>query len=619
MICSRLSRDTATPLLKFWVIFWSILLSPGVVLAQSGETQKLTIFTSDPRDVILEVYVNEEFRPVLSRSGNSVNVELTSRPAPGTDVACRVILEVVLASRDRRKQPTDLCAADFKVTLAGGGIGGAVASSGSSSTSTTSQAATSQSATSQAEAATAAASTPDQTEPASTLGTEPDQDTLAPIANEATINPTEQPSGQTLATDQALTASQGDQANASSQAGSLTTGPSQSAAIDPSQLSSPAEPANTSYTWNFSADLTSAALIHGIKESETFDFSAECQLQTGLITVSLPMRALADASQTTAMVSLAAGSFARQYRAATSTSPTTGQGLARMTLSSADPLWTAIIKESQVLVNSDLGTAFAISLKGSATPTRSFVAACGQGATLPPVSGEVAGGVNLACAELGAIRSRNTPQTTSIRFNNTGQEPIQIYWIDYNGVQQFYATLQPGERYDQPSYLGHPWLTTQIDGYCLGVHVADGSQREIVVGATSFATPAPGVAPSTAQGLTPGLNPGIDPGAPLAPAQPLTPQSAQRPIAPISPPEPVQSAFASQFSYGCDDGRSLQVTFDRRQNTASVADTLGSQIVLYPARTNSGFRFVNQAAELRGRGQRVFWNDGRSATVCFER
>lgn len=581
----------------------------SIALAQSGERQNLTIFTSDPRDVILEVYVNEEFRPVLSRSGNSVNVELTNRPAPGSDVDCRVILEVVLASRDRRKQPTDLCAVDFQVTLSSGGIGGAVATS------------------------TSPATAPSSTIPQSA--------------------PQGPPQAPPQASPEALSAAAGSQDPANGPqapaAGSGNLAPIQGG----NNIAASADP--SSFRWSFGADMTAATLVHGASGTGDFDFTARCQLQTGLIDITLPTPTTAFAGPAP-LITLQAGLFAKSYSAGADPATT---AVVRFQVSSADELWMAIIREANLIVSHSDGSMVSISLSGSANPTRAFVAACGQGATLPPLTGALTGGSTarlagdltgqnrLSCADFGTIRSQGQGPSVTLRFTNRQPRPVLVNWIDYDGRPVIYATVETGESYDQPTFVGHVWLVTwALEGQCIGLYEADGRQNEIIVGSAGAVdgtysapalqtpalpaptSPAPLNLPSQTRpplASAPLTGPGsLRPPGSLTQTRPVTPTGPPMATGPMAPTVPIQpnrtnqAPFATSFTYACNDGRTLRVTFDQRQNSATISDGLSADVVLYPARTNSGFRYSDQVRELTGRGQRIFWNDGRGPTVCFE-
>lgn len=47
---------------------------------------------------------------------------------------------------------------------------------------------------------------------------------------------------------------------------------------------------------------------------------------------------------------------------------------------------------------------------------------------------------------------------TSITFENTLEEHVSVWWIDYSGKEVFYQTRAPRQKYDQLTFLTHPWL-----------------------------------------------------------------------------------------------------------------------------------------------------------------
>ncbi len=60
--------------------------------------------------------------------------------------------------------------------------------------------------------------------------------------------------------------------------------------------------------------------------------------------------------------------------------------------------------------------------------------------------------------EIGSIRSEQGKNETSIEFVNSLQESVNVFWVDYNGKEIKYATLDPGKRFLQPTYITHPWI-----------------------------------------------------------------------------------------------------------------------------------------------------------------
>ena len=64
----------------------------------------------------------------------------------------------------------------------------------------------------------------------------------------------------------------------------------------------------------------------------------------------------------------------------------------------------------------------------------------------------------LAPSDLGGRRSAEGNVPTSITFENTLAEHVTVWWIDYSGKEVFYLTLTPHQKFDQLTFLTHPWL-----------------------------------------------------------------------------------------------------------------------------------------------------------------
>jgi hypothetical protein len=77
----------------------------------------------------------------------------------------------------------------------------------------------------------------------------------------------------------------------------------------------------------------------------------------------------------------------------------------------------------------------------------------------------------LSCEKEFNLRSMNADQSTTIRLINRGSQTFKVYWIDYRGRRQHYRDLAPGERYDQQTYVTHPWVITESgpEQPCLGI------------------------------------------------------------------------------------------------------------------------------------------------------
>jgi hypothetical protein len=87
----------------------------------------------------------------------------------------------------------------------------------------------------------------------------------------------------------------------------------------------------------------------------------------------------------------------------------------------------------------------------------------------------------LGCKKLNGLRSKNSDTPSTIRFLNARDRMIRTYWLDFGGVQRFYAEIEPGGFYVQPTYLTHPWIILDEAGNCNGPYMPRQGGREIVV------------------------------------------------------------------------------------------------------------------------------------------
>jgi hypothetical protein len=47
---------------------------------------------------------------------------------------------------------------------------------------------------------------------------------------------------------------------------------------------------------------------------------------------------------------------------------------------------------------------------------------------------------------------------SEIRFINVRLTPVSLVWIGGDGAEHFYATIQPGQEWVQPTFVTHRWL-----------------------------------------------------------------------------------------------------------------------------------------------------------------
>ena len=64
----------------------------------------------------------------------------------------------------------------------------------------------------------------------------------------------------------------------------------------------------------------------------------------------------------------------------------------------------------------------------------------------------------------------NAANPTMIKFVNASAITQKVYWLDYSGVRQLFATLLPGQSYVQGTFYTHPWVVTDSGNACRGIY-----------------------------------------------------------------------------------------------------------------------------------------------------
>ncbi|MBD8877636.1 hypothetical protein [Roseibium polysiphoniae] len=350
---------------------------------------------------------------------------------------------------------------------------------------------------------------------------------------------------------------------------------------------------------------TRTDLTHGVPETDDIDFRAACRTQSGQATIVFSQTSSATAEGVTQPVQIVAGDFSATYTAiGGSTSNQYGQSFPQIALPMTDPLWQALIAQSELTVQVQGTPAYAVSLKGSAQPVRLFVATCSEPQRILGESGlpgqggtPVAAGSDVSCRELGRVRSLDGNRPGQIVFRNTSRDAVDVHWIDYNGGERVYARLQPGQILEQQTYVSHAWMVRSAGGQCLGIYVSRTPYREVVISGGSTA--------------------------PSQPSQPLgAPQEPFLPAGPVPPgsvgagPGPsfdnrtsaTLSANGRVADYLCTAGVDLQVSFSADGSTATVAE-MGQGVVTLPRQGGpSSFNYASQGYILRGQIQNATWS-----------
>jgi hypothetical protein len=108
------------------------------------------------------------------------------------------------------------------------------------------------------------------------------------------------------------------------------------------------------------------------------------------------------------------------------------------------------------------------------------------------------GARSLGCGVVGSIRSEQGTAPAVMVFEDSLDQPISIYWINYNGELVLYKDLQPGGSFSVNTYFTHPWLITRQDGACLDVFVPSQVAQTIAITGTPPAA-LPGTPEASAQ------------------------------------------------------------------------------------------------------------------------
>lgn len=74
-----------------------------------------------------------------------------------------------------------------------------------------------------------------------------------------------------------------------------------------------------------------------------------------------------------------------------------------------------------------------------------------------------------SCAAEANYPSLASKQTTGMTFVNRSDEPIKIYWLNFQGKRRLYHFLPPGGRQTQQTFIGHNWLVTNSANQCIGI------------------------------------------------------------------------------------------------------------------------------------------------------
>ena len=84
-------------------------------------------------------------------------------------------------------------------------------------------------------------------------------------------------------------------------------------------------------------------------------------------------------------------------------------------------------------------------------------------------------------AEKKGIKSLDSSIPAALKIVNRSKQTVKLYWINYQGKRELYATLPPGGSYDSDTFLTHPWLVTDEKENAWAIYLADPQPRTVQV------------------------------------------------------------------------------------------------------------------------------------------
>lgn len=572
------------------------------------ETLRINVEPADPG--IRSITVNKKYRPIISRDDQGVVIDTTG--SDGQLPPCDVQLQVTLENSRVLHRDADICSgatlvvdvtndgkpgATARVVGTGSGIAAGPVSNTAPSTSSTSTSTSLKPIAGNEDIATPSTTTPpdDQTAAVDSGGLKPLEQVETPISTPSANG-----------TDSAAVSGDFETLVQDRLSGSGAANTQQALVLPSENRSWVAEPGSQPGALSI--------LQHTVPQTDDRDFHAQCSTQSGYALVTFQQAPAGLTEGMPQIVRISAGEFSASYNAfGSSNNNEAGISLPEITLELTDPLWDALIRQSELSISVEGLPVYTVSLKGSANPVRLFSATC----ALPQqivgdeplgVPGQEAGS-DLSCAEIGRVRSVEAVRPGQIVFRNASSQAVEVNWIDYRGGERPYARLEPGQILEQQTYVSHAWTVRGFDGRCRGIYVTKTPYREVVINGTPGTQPGGfGTAPG---GQQQGFGNQAFPGGPVPPGD----------VGGFNQPDFQQQAVAQNVAdYLCTAGIDLNVVFSPDGQTATVAEMGYGAVTLQRQGSANSFYFESQGHVLKGQLQNATWSrPGLRDVFCARR
>lgn len=143
------------------------------------------------------------------------------------------------------------------------------------------------------------------------------------------------------------------------------------------------------------------------------------------------------------------------------------------------PNWDALVRDPAAQTHwADDDTLWLIP-SGSSEPGTAVDAR--TGARSPVVADDVARLTTRGLERRGG-RSRSSAVQTRVTFRNESGQPVELLWVDPQGLEHSYGTLAPGASRSQHTYQTHVWKVQAADGTLLGFARGRGAPSTVVIG-----------------------------------------------------------------------------------------------------------------------------------------
>lgn len=124
-----------------------------------------------------------------------------------------------------------------------------------------------------------------------------------------------------------------------------------------------------------------------------------------------------------------------------------------------------------------MGTVDGDVFNGDAAALHAFTAAY----TFPSTGSPPGVLLRRSCEDEASIHSIEDSTSTTVHFQNDGNVPLTLDWLDYQGQRKFYATIAAHSGFDQPTFKTHPWVLLDSSGVCRGIYIATENPSQVII------------------------------------------------------------------------------------------------------------------------------------------